>query len=69
MIDYCIVESNEIKSLAMIVREMILRGWKPQGGISMSLSSVETLSGDSYTHVACAQALVKDLDMSIVSDQ
>ena len=60
MIDYCVVEAVEFKSLAIIVRGMIKKGWQPQGGISICPG----LRGD-YPDYNCVQAMVKDPDLSI----
>ena len=56
--EYLILEGNDADQLSNEVRIRIADGWKPQGGVSVSLSE-----SDHFSYQLFAQAMTKETPM------
>ena len=52
---YIVIEEISVEDLAKGVNKMIADGWRPQGGVSISLSE-----SPEYQYYAAAQAMIKE---------
>lgn len=56
--EYLILEGDDANQLSNAVRIHIADGWKPQGGVSVSLSG-----SDQFMYQIFAQAMIKETPM------
>lgn len=52
---YLIIEETNTDNLAEEVNKKIIEGWRPQGGVSITLSE-----SDEYQYYSAAQAMVRE---------
>lgn len=58
--DYEVIESSDLGDLCQMVRDKLRAGWKPQGGISVTVYEVRDRDGYTEAVWNYAQAITKE---------